>query len=101
LQNKTGTVALTSDIPVKATGTEVDTGTDDAKFVTAKALTDSDYMKEVSADGKYLLTGLSNYPDIGNPASDDTFLMLTSADGLQGLTVESLLKYLDTIYVRI
>lgn len=31
---------------VKATGAEVDTGTDDAKFVTPKALEDSDYIKE-------------------------------------------------------
>lgn len=33
-------------LPVKATGAEVDTGTDDVKFVTAKALEDSDYIKE-------------------------------------------------------
>jgi hypothetical protein len=31
---------------VKASGADVDTGTDDAKFVTAKALEDSDYIKE-------------------------------------------------------
>lgn len=30
----------------KATGAEVDTGTDDAKYVTALALEDSDYIKE-------------------------------------------------------
>lgn len=33
-------------VPVKATGAEVDAGTDDAKFITALALTDSDYIKE-------------------------------------------------------
>lgn len=33
-------------LPVKASGAEVDTGTDDAKFVTAKAMEDSDYIKE-------------------------------------------------------
>lgn len=33
-------------LPVKASGADVDTGTDDAKFVTAKALEDSDYIKE-------------------------------------------------------
>lgn len=32
-------------VPVKATGAEVNTGTDDAKFVTAKAIEDSDYAK--------------------------------------------------------
>ncbi len=30
-----------ADLPVKATGAEIDTGTDDAKFVTAKAIADS------------------------------------------------------------
>lgn len=34
-----------STVPVKATGAEVNTGTDDAKFVTAKAIEDSDYAK--------------------------------------------------------
>lgn len=33
--------ATIADVPVKATGAEVDTGTDDAKFVTAKAVADS------------------------------------------------------------
>lgn len=33
-------------VPVKASGAETDTGTDDAKFVTPKALEDSDYIKE-------------------------------------------------------
>lgn len=32
-------------VPVKATGAELDTGTDDAKFATAKALADSSYAK--------------------------------------------------------
>ena len=32
-------------VPVKAIGAEVDTGTDDAKFATAKAITDSKYFK--------------------------------------------------------
>lgn len=33
-------------LPVKASGAETDTGTDDAKFLTPKALEDSDYIKE-------------------------------------------------------
>ncbi len=37
-----GTIAKTADIPVKASGAEVNTGTDDVKFVTAKAITDSE-----------------------------------------------------------
>lgn len=32
-------------VPVKATGAEIDAGTDDAKFVTAKAIEDSSYIK--------------------------------------------------------
>lgn len=33
-----------SEIPVKATGTEINTGTDDAKYVTAKAIADSNIL---------------------------------------------------------
>lgn len=43
-----GTIALTSDVPVKASGSEVDTGTDDAKFVTAKAINDSHNVPSVA-----------------------------------------------------
>ncbi len=42
-----------SAIPVKATGAEIDTGTDDAKFATAKAITDS---KLSFTDGTETLT---------------------------------------------
>lgn len=38
----------------KATGAEVDTGTDDAKFVTAKAIEDSAYIKAAYADALVL-----------------------------------------------
>ena len=40
-------IATYVDVPVKATGAEVDTGTDDAKFVTPKAIEDSSYIKTV------------------------------------------------------
>jgi hypothetical protein len=50
--------------PVKATGAELNTGTDDAKFATAKALADSDYAKTtdiptvpVKASGSEIDTG--------------------------------------------
>ena len=39
------TSATPDTVPVKATGAELNTGTDDAKFATAKALADSDYTK--------------------------------------------------------
>lgn len=51
----------TPTIPVKATGAELDTGTDDDKFATAKALADSAYAKTtdipVKATGAELDTG--------------------------------------------
>lgn len=48
LQAATGTLAYTTNIPVKATGAEVNTGTDDAKFVTAKAIKDS-YLGDIGS----------------------------------------------------
>lgn len=42
-------------LSTKATGAEVDTGTDDLKFITSKALLDSTYAKEAYAD-TYLAT---------------------------------------------
>lgn len=39
-------------VPVKATGAEIDTGTDDAKFATPKAIEDSSYIKAAYADAK-------------------------------------------------
>ena len=41
-----------SSVPVKATGAETDTGTDDAKFLTPKAIEDSSYIKAAYADAK-------------------------------------------------
>jgi hypothetical protein len=59
-------------VTTKASGAEVDTGTDDAKFVTAKALADSDYIKEAdlpaSGGGSYEVATES--PATG---SNDTF----------------------------
>jgi len=47
-------------IPVKATGAEVNTGTDDAKFVTAKAMKDSDYVKNpMTTAGDVIYGGVS------------------------------------------
>ena len=40
----------TAAVPVKATGAELDTGTDDAKFATALALADSSYIKVETPD---------------------------------------------------
>jgi len=59
IQGGTGTLALTTDIPtlpVKATGAELTTGTNDTKFATAKAIKDSHNVPSVlpSTDGNVL-----------------------------------------------
>ena len=62
------TVAGIVDIPVKATGAELDTGTDDAKFSTAKALKDSHNVPSVvpSTSGKVMMSNgtdwISQFP---------------------------------------
>lgn len=48
LPAKDGTIAYTADVPVKASGAELDTATDDAKFATAKALKDSHNVPSVA-----------------------------------------------------
>lgn len=50
--NLSGTNTGDQTLPVKATGAEVNTGTDDAKFLTPKAIEDSLYIKEAYADAK-------------------------------------------------
>lgn len=50
--NTSGTNTGDQTLPVKATGAEVDTGTDDAKFLTPKAIEDSTYIKAAYADAK-------------------------------------------------
>lgn len=91
LQNKTGTIALTSDIPVKASGTELNASSDDAKFATAKALADSDYLNTNS------LPGLTQIETIDAEAH---YIWLR--DGNDGILKEcpiSVLKaYFDTLY---
>ena len=58
-------------IPVKAIGSELETGTDDAKFVTAKALTDSTYVKEAAMYGFYdIYLKKVNLTDGATPALD-------------------------------
>jgi hypothetical protein len=54
---------------VKATGAELDTGTDDAKFATAKALADSKYVKQ---DEAVTLTNKRVTPRVSSEASSAT-----------------------------
>ena len=63
------TKKMIDDIPTKATGTELNTGTDDAKFATAKSLADSDYIKysdvksASSSSDAASITPTGNYPE--------------------------------------
>ena len=58
-------------VPVKATGAEIDTGTDDAKFVTAKALEDQTTFAK-------LVSPTFTTPALGTPSAG----VLTNATGL-------------------
>lgn len=49
LANLSGTNTGDQTLPVKNTGAEIDTGTDDAKFATAKSIADSGLMKYANA----------------------------------------------------
>lgn len=52
LANLSGTNTGDQTVPVVATGAEVDTGTNDTKFMSPKAIEDSAYVKASYADGK-------------------------------------------------
>lgn len=73
-------------LPVKATGAELNTGTDDAKFATAKALTDSDYAKTsdipsvpVKATGAEVDTGTDDAKFVTAKAMEDSSYAKTTA----------------------
>jgi len=58
-----GSGDITISSPSKATGAELDTGTDDTKFATAKALADSNYEKNpMTAAGDIIYGGASGVP---------------------------------------
>jgi len=84
--------------PVKATGAELNTGTDDAKFATAKALADSDYAKTsdiptlpVKATGAEIDTGTDDAKFVTPKAlADNTkFPSLTSTSTLTNKRITS------------
>jgi hypothetical protein len=72
------TVAGIVDIPVKATGAEANTGTDDAKFVTAKTLKDADLAKAAAT-----------------PVSLDEFYFRTAAGVVKKVTLADLATAID------
>jgi len=70
-------------VPVKATGAELDTGTDDAKFATAKALKDSHNVPSVapSTSGKVMTSDGTDWTSAALPAAS------TSASGIVELAI--------------
>lgn len=86
LPTTTGTLALTSDIPTvptKASGSEVDTGTDDAKFVTTKALKDSHNVPSVapSTSGNVLTSNGTDWVSSTPSIYDSGWISLTLLAG--------------------
>ena len=79
---------LLGTVPVKATGAELDTGTDDAKFATAKAIADS---KLSYTDGTETLTNKTlTTPAISNPTGlDSTDVGLANVDNTSDATKNS------------
>lgn len=92
----------------KATGAEVDTGTDDTKFVTAKAVADSGIGK-AKATGAEMNTGTNDtkfltpkaYADsdaakaAGTPVSADVFYFRTAAGVVKKITLANLALAID------
>lgn len=80
-------------IPVKATGAELNTGTDDAKFATAKALADSDYAKTtdipVKATGAEADTGTDDAKFLTAKAAKDSHNIPSVAPGTSGNVLTS------------
>lgn len=70
--------AFVTGATTKASGAEVNTGTDDAKFVTAKALKDADAAKAA-----------------GTPVSADIFYFRTAAGVVKSITLADLATAID------
>lgn len=64
----------------KATGAEVNTGTDDAKFVTAKAIEDSDYIKSTGQSASALDTIVTAAPGLDHTAYGMKIVLTAGAD---------------------
>lgn len=71
-------------IPVKASGAEVDTGTDDAKFVTAKAIKDSNNVPSVapSTSGNVMTSNGTKWVSSAAPSSTPTLGYHTTSAGI-------------------
>jgi hypothetical protein len=78
--------AINGAIPVKATGAEVDTGTDDAKFLTPKAIEDSSYAKTAAIPVK------ATKAEMAAGTDDAKFLTALAAAELHQLPEGSMLN---------
>jgi hypothetical protein len=74
-----------SAVPAKATGSEVNTGTDDAKFITPKALADSDYAKTSDIPS---VPVKASYTEL-NAENDDTKFATAFAIGSSNIVKDS------------
>jgi hypothetical protein len=90
--------AMFSDIPSKAAGSDINTGTDDAKFVTSKAIADSNVFR---AEKAAQINGLTNKD---TPVDADTAMIDDSAASnakkkVTWANIKATLKaYFDTLY---
>ena len=89
-------------LPVKATGAEINTGTDDAKFATAKALADSNFTKSALPLTGGTMTGVITLGENTSIALDPA----GSADGkYSGITIAgtagATLAFGDVVYLAV
>jgi hypothetical protein len=100
LKDESGTVAFLTDIPVKATGAEINTGTDNDKFATPKAIADSNVWRSEKA-GQINALPSQTLADTGVflwESAGDSFAKVKTTFGV----IKSTLKtYFDTLYQTI
>jgi hypothetical protein len=78
------------DIPVKATGAEVDTGTDDAKFVTAKALADQTVLiKKSLFDANTILAATTDNTPAAVTIAEQKILGRATGGNITALDIDS------------
>ena len=73
-----GDIAIT--VPTKATGSEVNTGTDDVKYVTPKAIADSDYIKVGDILNSQSIASASSITPTGNYKENEYYVTALADD---------------------
>lgn len=92
--HKLSDYATTGSVPVKATGAELDTGTDDAKFATAKAIKDSHNVPSVvpSTSGNVLTSNGTDWTSATPTAYTDTKVKASGVDTTAGYLSDKLVQ---------